>query len=160
MRENGFFHDVQDGKITNGLVGVIYSLYDNDIESGGFCCIPGSHKNNFPTPQEKFNVFGNPLAQFIPVKAGDAILFNEALTHGTTLATKEGIRYAVMVKYSPGWMQYRRPADCESPAQVATTINHKHDISEGVIDPSVLSERQRNMLMPAYSRGRPPIEPT
>src|ERR1700683_4893001 len=45
-RGEGLFHDVDTGKISNGLIGIIYSLYDNDDRSGGFCCIPGSHKSN------------------------------------------------------------------------------------------------------------------
>lgn len=157
MRKDGFFHDVQDGRISNGLVGVIYSLYNNDDTSGGFCCVPGSHKTNFPTPAEYFNVFANPAAKFVPVRAGDALLFNEALTHGTTLPMEGGIRHAIMTKFTPGWMQYRLPVAHEIPAKTAGTINHEHDSGEANVDPNMLTARQKAILTPAYSRRRPTI---
>jgi hypothetical protein len=45
----------------NGLTAVAYNLTDVNPGEGGFGCIPGSHKS----------------------KAGTAIIFTEALTHGT-----------------------------------------------------------------------------
>lgn len=158
MFDEGIFHRVEDGKISNGLVGVIYSLFDNSDLTGGFCCVPGSHKSNFPAPSEYFNVFGNPAARFISVKAGDAILFNEALTHGTTLPLRETTRNAIMMKYTQGWMQYRQPTNVEIPFKTAATINHEHDSDEGNIDVSVLTPRQRDILVPAYARMRPKID--
>jgi len=157
MKGNGLFHFVENHTIVSGLVGVIYSLYDNDDRSGGFCCIPGSHKANFQTPEQYYCVFENPLALFVRVRAGDAIVFNEATTHGTTLAADGGIRHAIMLKYTPGWMHYRQPASCACPDALPATLNHLHDAGERNVDPEVLSTRQMQMLMPAYSRRRPSV---
>jgi len=157
MRSEGLFHSVDDKRISNGLVGIIYSLYDNDDKSGGFCCVPGSHKTNFPTPDEYYSVFNNPVSRYVRVLAGDAILFNEALTHGTTLAVEGGVRHAIMFKYTPGWMHYRMPISLDFPTKTAATLNHAHDAGEGNVQPEVLSAPQREMLTPAYSRRRPVI---
>ena len=39
-------------RMYNGLVACAISLVDADIEDGGFCAIPGSHKANLPCPED------------------------------------------------------------------------------------------------------------
>ena len=49
-------------------------------EGNGFVCLPGSHKRNF-TP--KLSIYdGPPTVINVPVSAGDAVIFTEALMHG------------------------------------------------------------------------------
>ena len=69
------------GNMRNGLVAVQWALVDHVAGRGGFVCVPGSHKANFPlTPQA---VQG--LALEVPLEAGDVVVFTEALTHGTEI---------------------------------------------------------------------------
>ena len=54
-------------------------LVDHPAGAGGFTCIPGSHEAAFPVP-ERLEV---DLAVEVPLRAGDLVVFAEALTHGT-----------------------------------------------------------------------------
>ena len=95
---------------------MIYALVDAGAGDGGFCCIPGSHKSNFPCPEpfRSLEKKGLWLVQ-PPLKAGDVLIFTEALTHGTLPWTAEHERRSLLFKYSPGhqaWGRaYNRGAD-------------------------------------------------
>lgn len=101
------FYEVRDGRMLNGLTAVAISLVDASVDDGGFCCIPGSHKANYPCPREMlfFETTG-PWLQRVPVRAGSAIIFTEALTHGTMPWTAEHERRAIFLKYTPGAVAY------------------------------------------------------
>jgi len=83
MREP-FFHRFEGGRMYNGLMSVSYTLTDVEPGDGGFVCIPGSHKANYLCPLEVRRLEKDPgCVKHIPMKAGDAVIFTEALTHGT-----------------------------------------------------------------------------
>ena len=83
MREI-FYHRFENGWMHNGLVSVSYTLSDVGPEDGGFVCIPGSHKANYLCPLEVRRLEVDlGCVKHIPMKAGDAVIFTEALTHGT-----------------------------------------------------------------------------
>lgn len=107
----------QDGRMFNGLVAIAISLVDAGPEDGGFACIPGSHKANYRCP-EQIRTFENsdPIVR-VPVKAGSAIMFTEALTHGTWPWVAEHERRGVFLKYTPGHMAYSSayPSVSEAP---------------------------------------------
>src|SRR5262245_3511155 len=56
----GIYYATHGSKMHNGLVVVSYALCDVPRGSGGFCCIPGSHKALYPTPKNWFGVSDNP----------------------------------------------------------------------------------------------------
>jgi len=93
----------------NGLIVVTYALTDVGPGDGGFAVVPGSHKSNFPCPEtyREFEETG-PWLQQVPHKAGSAIIFTEALTHGTWPWTADSERRALLYKYSPGHMAWAR----------------------------------------------------
>lgn len=97
-----FHYHVADGKIHCGLVAVVWALKDVPAGAGGFCCIPGSHKSSFPPPSS-ITCAGNPspAVQQIPCPAGSAILFTEALRHGTLAWSAPTQRRSLFYKYSP-----------------------------------------------------------
>lgn len=101
------FYEYREGKILNGLTAVAISLVDAAVEDGGFCCIPGSHKANVACPRAvlQFERTG-PWLQRVPVRAGSAIIFTEALTHGTMPWKADHERRAVFLKYTPGPVAY------------------------------------------------------
>ena len=83
MREV-FFHCFENGRMKNGLVSVSYALSDVGPDDGGFVCIPGSHKANYLCPIEVRRLEVDlGCVVHIPMKSGDAVIFTEALTHGT-----------------------------------------------------------------------------
>ena len=46
------FFRYHDGQFYNGLVAVVFELFDTHPNDGGFCCIPGTHKANLPLPTQ------------------------------------------------------------------------------------------------------------
>jgi hypothetical protein len=102
MREC-FYHRFEFGRMFNGLVSVSYTLTDASAEDGGFVCIPGSHKANYLCPLEVRRLEEGPegLVRHIPLKAGDAVIFTEALTHGTAPWQGEHERRLLRYLYSP-----------------------------------------------------------
>jgi ectoine hydroxylase-related dioxygenase (phytanoyl-CoA dioxygenase family) len=91
-----------NGAMRNGLTVVAYNLRDVSPGDGGFACVPGSHKANLPLPAE-WRDLQTPHPVVLPVTgpAGTAILFTEALTHGTLPWRAQTERRTLFFKYSP-----------------------------------------------------------
>jgi ectoine hydroxylase-related dioxygenase (phytanoyl-CoA dioxygenase family) len=99
----------KDGRMYNGLTAVAYQLTDVFPGEGGFGCIPGSHKSNLPLPRSWINLENPvPCVREIVVKAGAAIIFTEALTHGTMPWRGARERRTLFYKYSPYPSTYSR----------------------------------------------------
>ena len=80
-----YFHYL-DGQVRTGLTVVTFMLAPAGAGDGGFVCIPGSHKGNFPQnlPEDVRTQKRVPPYVVQPeVDAGDVVIFTEALTHGT-----------------------------------------------------------------------------
>ena len=82
----GIHHPANDYQAADGGV---FATFLNagvslvDVPAGtGFVCIPGSHKAHFPKPDRVTIYDGQPLVANPAVRAGDAVLFTEALCHG------------------------------------------------------------------------------
>lgn len=94
-----------DGVIRNGLCVLGVAISDVGPGDGGFCCIPGSHKTNFmdsvPDDVRSYERDADYVVQ-PALKAGDAVLFTEALIHGTMPWTANHERRALLFKYAPG----------------------------------------------------------
>lgn len=87
-----------DGKMHNGLIVVMFALKDVNPGDGGFICVPGSHKANLHfKPDVESHLVVNPS-----LKAGDMLIFTEALVHGTTTWVSDNQRRSLLYKYSPG----------------------------------------------------------
>jgi len=98
-------YQVRNGRIFCGLLAVSYALTDVGVGDGGFWYIPGSHKANFPLPFAIRSYEQIPACVVQPaIKAGSAILFTEALTHGTRAWTAAHERIVLFYKYLPGHM--------------------------------------------------------
>ena len=98
----GQFFRFADGRMYNGLSVVAYNLADVDPDDGGFGCVAGSHKSNFPIPSEwKDLAEPRPSVSRVGGSAGTAVLFTEALTHGSLPWTGDHERRTVFYKYSP-----------------------------------------------------------
>jgi ectoine hydroxylase-related dioxygenase (phytanoyl-CoA dioxygenase family) len=121
----------RDGEMLNGLLVVSYALSDAGPDDGGFAVVPGSHKANFavPRPFISFEKTG-PWVLRVPVKAGDAIIFSEACTHGTWPWRAKHERRSLLYKFAPGhsaWASpYPSPADApeiEYPEQLQRILD-------------------------------------
>ena len=72
----------------------------------GFVCIPGSHKAHFPKPDRVTIYDGPPLVANPAVRAGDAVLFTEALCHGARGWTEESPRTTAFVRYTTSYASW------------------------------------------------------
>jgi hypothetical protein len=129
------FYVVNDGRISCGLVAVQWCLVDHPPGAGGFTCVPGSHKTSFalpdPPPAE--------LAVDVALRAGDVVLFTEALTHGTSPWRAPHERRTLLYKYSPGNSSWGK--DETLPRELAP----------------MLTDRQRLLFEPPYVAYRRPV---
>jgi ectoine hydroxylase-related dioxygenase (phytanoyl-CoA dioxygenase family) len=96
------YYIFRNGQMYNGLIVVAYNLKDVNPGDGGFACVPGSHKSNLPFPRE-WTDLEDPHAcvQRVTGAAGTAVIFTEALTHGTLPWTGKDERRTLFYKYSP-----------------------------------------------------------
>ena len=128
------YYHVRDGRIHSGLAVVAYNLKDVGPEEGGFACVPGSHKSAFRFP-DAWRDLSEPHAAVRRVTgpAGAAILFTEALTHGTLPWRGSDERRTLFYKYSP------------APLSCAATYYDDAEYPD-------ISERQKAILEPPNAR--------
>ena len=100
---------VRDGKVYCTLVTVVWLLNDVADGDGGFWYIPGSHHASFPMPAGLEDYSWVPDCAVQPTaRAGSAIVFTEALVHGTRPWQAASDRYVLFYKYIPGYMALAR----------------------------------------------------
>ena len=111
------YYRYHDGGMRNGLTVVTFFLSDANQGDGGFACVPGSHKSNFmeciPPDVRSFERPAHYVRQ-PATTAGDALIFTEALVHGTMPWRAPHQRRTLLYKYSPRhatWM--KAPYDFE-----------------------------------------------
>lgn len=128
------YYNFHGGSMHNGLTVVAYNLKDVNPSDGGFGCVPGSHKSNLPFPDEWRELEETrSFVEKVTGPAGTAIIFTEALTHGTLPWHGKDERRTVFYKYSPhpiSWSAHYYNAD----------------------DYPVFTERQREILEPPNAR--------
>jgi ectoine hydroxylase-related dioxygenase (phytanoyl-CoA dioxygenase family) len=93
----------RNGQMVSTLTKAVFPMIDCDIDDGCFAVIPGAHKSNFPRPWGN-HPDENPVLTPIPAKVGDAIIFTEALTHGSVMNISGRRRRTVYYCYSIGYM--------------------------------------------------------
>jgi len=93
-----------------GQVNILLALTDIGPGDGGTMVIPGSHKSNFQHPDAHRQDFGAHRhmdelygVHEVHLKAGDALLFSDAIAHGASTRTNPGERRVVIYRYGPRW---------------------------------------------------------
>ena len=152
-------YQVVDSQIHSGLLVVEYALCDHGETDGGFCAVPGSHKSNFVCPPSfKPLTEVEPWLQRIPLKAGSALIFTEALTHGTLSWTAAHERRALFYRYTPGHMafvgRYREDGIEEDDVEYGAYPQSSD------IDDDDWSPLERRILEPPYVHDRRDTAPT
>jgi ectoine hydroxylase-related dioxygenase (phytanoyl-CoA dioxygenase family) len=97
--DNGWWHrgvepnqySVRGGRIHNRMFNTVYFLTDNGPDDGCMAAIPGGHKSNFDLEWGKHRGLDMPGSIPITGKAGDVLIFSEALMHNG-LANTSGRR--------------------------------------------------------------------
>ncbi|HZO91026.1 MAG TPA: phytanoyl-CoA dioxygenase family protein [Chthonomonadaceae bacterium] len=102
----------EEGQWHCGMINILLALTDIvEMSDGPTVVIPGSHKSQLvhPTFEKGYeNMLADPpelVEGTVPVflKAGDALLFVDALCHGGASRTKPGIRRTLVYRYGPYW---------------------------------------------------------
>ena len=100
----------RNGKFMCGQVNILIALSDMMPGDGATMVIPGSHKSNFPHPhfaqhdwQSAPSVDDVEDAIEVNMKAGDALLFVDAMCHGSAKRTNPGERRIIVYRYGPSW---------------------------------------------------------
>ena len=124
------------GRMYCGMTVVEFMLADEGPGDGGVAIVPGGHKSNYPIPQS-FSYYEEhrELVQEIHVKAGDAVIFTEACTHGTLPWNASHQRRTLIYRYTPGSIAFGKDGVGAYP--------------QAVIDD--LTETQRAVMRPAGS---------
>ena len=138
-RQDNGEHEYQwiDGKMYNGLIVVMYALEDVNPGDGGFIAVPGSHKSNMGVRHKP--PVDSPLVTNPSLKAGDMLIFTEALVHGTNTWTSDGRRRSLLYKYSPGHSAWSEASGQERYL------------------PITQNDLQRDLLRPPSVGGRKPL---
>ena len=97
----------REGRIFTGLCVIEYLLADEGPGDGGISVVAGSHKANLACPEKmlKWEQYQEYVTE-INAKAGDAVIFSEACTHGTLPWTADHQRRAILYKYNAGHMSW------------------------------------------------------
>ncbi len=93
----------RNGQMVSTLTKAVFPMLDCEVEDGCFAVVPGAHKSNFPKPWGN-HPDENPVLTPVPAGAGDAIIFTEALTHGSTVNVSNRPRRTIYYCYSIGYM--------------------------------------------------------
>ncbi|MDR3709323.1 MAG: phytanoyl-CoA dioxygenase family protein [Capsulimonadaceae bacterium] len=88
-----------------GQVNILLALTDVGPGDGGTMIVPGSHKSNFPHPQAGHQGQMDELVGVVEVtmKAGDALLFVDGISHGASTRTNSGERRVCIYRYGASW---------------------------------------------------------
>lgn len=94
----------RNGKMANGIITVGWALTDMRAGQGGFVCVPGSHKSNYAWPKGWDHQ--HEAVRHVELSAGDVVVFNGALVHGTHPWLAEHDRRSLLFKYAPGHLAW------------------------------------------------------
>lgn len=133
----------KNGVMRSGMVVFQFQLADVNEGDGGFCCIRGSHKANYPCPRDVIEWEADEdLVYNVPVKKGDLLIFDEATTHGTLPWRADHERRSLLYRYSPHYLHYAGGY-------------HQTTFPEWVQE---LTPAQRAVMEPPYHYRRPILE--
>ena len=133
-----------DGRFHCGQVNVLMALRDIGPGDGATMVIPGSHKSNLRHPEfgqaamtdeAGRSVDGITGAVEVHLAAGDALLFVDAIMHGSARRVNAGQRRMAVYRYGPSWGFFRhgyRPSEALlarlTPARRAIVWPHAHTL--------------------------------
>jgi ectoine hydroxylase len=126
-----------DGEFICPMVKVFYCLTDVGPGQGEFVVVPGSHKSRYEIDTDRVDLPGQHI--FDDVRAGDVVVFNEALLHNGRPNPSEKTRITLIINFGRAdagpWPGYT-PKDVTLEA---------------------VSERQRRILTPGSEVWKEPV---
>jgi len=119
------------------LLAVSVQLCDHAEGDGGFCVVRGSHKLNFPVPEDVTHGIAPGFEEHLykPVtKKGDVVIWSEATVHGAVPWRGEHQRRIALYRFAPANMGYGRGYLEVTPEMMAD-----------------MTPKQRAVLLPPYA---------
>ncbi len=114
------FRQINTGEWLVGQINVLMAINDIGPGDGAPVLIPGSHKCSEIHPRLKHDgkgivydgYTGKPAGsafatQEVHLKAGDVVMFTDAITHGSAERTNPGYRRSIVYRYSPKYVRER-----------------------------------------------------
>ena len=105
----------RNGHFMCGMVNILMALSPMGPGDGTTMVIPGSHKSNFEHPvfaeyrngKKNISVDGVDGAIEVYMEPGDALLFVDAISHGSAKRVNPGQRRNIVYRYGPSWGNFR-----------------------------------------------------
>jgi len=108
-----------NGELYNSLLAMSVQLSDHNEGDGGFCVVRGSHKMNFPPPEDFIHGAEAQEHLFQPVtKKGDVVFFSEATVHGAMPWKADHERRILLYRFAPSTAAYGRTYAPEWPQEM------------------------------------------
>ena len=92
----------------HGFAVAAFNFTDSGPETGGLCCIPGSHNSHFKLPARIRQGVYNEVVLCPEAPAGSVTFFTEATTHGTMAWKAEHERRSLLYKYCASQLTWSR----------------------------------------------------
>jgi hypothetical protein len=104
------FYFERNGRMFCGLTVVSIQLTEVRPGDGGFAVVPGSHKGNFTPPKSllRYEAYRDLVRQVV-CPAGSAVIFTEALVHGTLPWRSDSPRRSLLTRYTRATLAYVPP---------------------------------------------------
>lgn len=118
-------YTVLNGQIDCMMSRIVYFLHDCPVEQGPMCFVPGSHRSAFPVPVNDASLEDEPGMVPVPVKAGDAILFTEAVRHGGYTNRTERTRLTLHIGYGPSFQPSQNIATMDEPPLLTDALRER-----------------------------------
>ena len=106
--EPGRFHPQPAHQALHGFGVAAFNLTDAGPETGGLCCIPGSHNSHIKLPPQIRSGEYDDVVVVPKAPAGSVTLFSEATTHGTMAWAAKHERRTLLYKYCASQLTWSR----------------------------------------------------
>ena len=97
-----------DHQALHGFGVAAFNLTDSGPETGGLCCVPGSHNCRVKLPARVRRGDYQDLVVVPPAPAGSVTFFSEATTHGTMAWKGDHERRTLLYKYCASQLSWAR----------------------------------------------------
>lgn len=106
--EPGKYYPQPGHQALHGFAVAAFNLTDSGPDTGGLCCIPGSHNSHFKLPScIRSGKFGS-VVICPEAPAGSVTFFTEATTHGTMAWSADHERRSLLYKYCASQLTWSR----------------------------------------------------
>lgn len=107
-------YSYRNGEIRTRMLNVVYFLTDNGPDDGCIVALPGSHKSNLDLTWRDYYGLEMPGAAVVTGRAGDVLMFSEAVLHNGLPKTTAGVRSNLYYNYVHAHynVMTREPRNC------------------------------------------------